>query len=198
MRQKHIGIAFGTALAAFCVAFVAQPAQAQLSVSAGGGWSAPRGDSLKYRQSGWRAQAGAELELGPNLGLELSGAYGNIGLNGSKLKKDQGLPPTDALESETSIYEITLAPKLYLMNRDIAAYVALGGGPRWLRETTTSGPGSGTTTHHNEQAWGVSAGFGADAAFSDDFRVGFTPMYQVVFADRGKIQYVSFVFYVKL
>jgi hypothetical protein len=194
IQQKFIGIAFG----ALCVLFGALPARAQWSLSAGGGWSAPRGDSVEYRQSGWRAQAGLEFEVGSNLGLELTGAYGSTGLNGSKVKTDQGLPPGDMLESETGIYEVTLAPKLYLLNRDIAAYVALGGGPRWVRQTTTSGPGSGTKTTQNEQAWGASAGFGADAAFSEDFRVGFTPMYQVVFADRGKIQYVSFVFYVKL
>lgn len=195
--MKH-GFA-GMALAALIgLQFAATAAHAQFSVSAGGGWSAPRGDSLSYRQSGWRAQLGAEYEVGSNLGLELSGAYGETGLNGSKLKRDQGLPADNALESETGIYEITLAPKLYLMNLDLAAYVVLGGGPRWLKRTETSGPGAGVTTHEFEQAWGTSAGFGVDAALSEDFRIGFAPVYQVVFADAGKIQYVSFVFYVRI
>lgn len=187
-----------SALLSLCAVFAASPAQAQLSVSAGGGWNAPRGDSTEYRTNGMRVQAGAELEAGPNLGFELSGAYGRLGLNGSKLKADLGLPAGNTLKSQTEVYEVSLLPKLYLLNRDIAAYALAGGGPRWVRQTVTSGPGGGTTSRNTEFCWGVSAGFGVDAAFSEDFRIGFAPVYHVAFADRGDLEYVEFLFYVKI
>lgn len=181
-----------------CAAFTATPARAKLHVSAGGGWNAPRGDSVEYHRNGLRFQAGTELEAGSNLGFELSGAYGRLGVNGSKLKADLGLPAGNRLQSETEIYEVNLAPKLYLLNRDIAAYALLGGGPRWVRRTLTYGPGDGVTSHDVESCWGVEVGFGVDMAFSDEFRVGFAPVYHVVFADAGKLEYVEFLFYLKI
>lgn len=179
----------------FAVFAGAGAAHAQLSLSAGGGWFAPRGDSTAYVRNGLTGEAALELELGPHLALALGGAYTTYGLKASRLKADLGLPASDPLTGKTRLVDVTLAPKLYLLNHDIAAYVTLGGGPRWLFHRATSS--TGDKTAWTEQAWGVMAGFGADASF-DGFRVGFAPAYHRVNAERRTIEYMTFVFYIRI
>jgi Outer membrane protein beta-barrel domain len=179
------------------VVLAASDARADLRSLAGGGWSGPRGDSATYVLNGMTGVAGLELEVGQNLGFMAQGSYVTFDAKASKLKSDLGLPPTDPLNAETSIIGFTVAPKLYLTNRDIAAYIALGGGPRWLTYSTTAA-GTGTKSERSEQAWGVLAGFGVDIEFADGFRLGFAPTYHRENAERRPIEYMTFVFYLKL
>lgn len=191
-------MAFRAFLIAFAVVAVAcaQDARAAVSLIAGGGWTAPRGDSAAYTRNGLTGGGAVELELGSNLGVALGGAYTGFGLRSSKLKADLDLPADDPLTGNTRIIDITLAPKLYLLNHDIAAYVLLGAGPRWLSHRTTAA-GTGMKSTRTEQAWGVAAGFGGDIDFNG-FRVGFAPTYHRINTDRRAVQYATFVFYLKL
>ncbi len=171
--------------------------QGALSVRAGGGWTSPRGDSAASTQNGLTGEAALELELGPNLGLVLGGGYTGFDVKASKLKADQGLPAADPLDGGTRLIDLTLAPRLYLLNQDIAAFVTLGGGPRWLTHRAVAA-GTGVASERREFAWGAMIGFGVDVAFSEGFRVGFAPTYHRVNTARVPLEYAAFVFYVKL
>ncbi len=184
-------------LLAFLLVAVAEQAHGAVSLRAGGGWTSPRGDSAAYTLNGLTGEAALELELGPNLGLVLGGGYTGFGLKASKLKADLGLPAADPLDGDTRVLDLTLAPRLYLLNQDIAAFVTLGGGPRWLQHRAV-GAGTGTESEHREFAWGVMVGFGVDVAFSEGFRVGFAPTYNRVNAGCRALEYAAFVFYLKL
>lgn len=179
------------------VAVMAADARADLHALAGGGWTGARGDSSAYVANGLTGLASLELEVGQNLGLQVTGSYVGYDAKAAKLKADRGLPATDPLNASTSIIGLTVAPKLYLTNRDIAAYLTFGGGSRWITHTTNAA-GTGVKSERDEQAWGVLAGFGVDAEFSDGFRLGFAPTYHRENADRGFIEYASFVFYLKI
>lgn len=172
-------------------------AHGALSVRAGGGWTSPRADSAAYIRNGLTGEAALELELGPNLGIALGGGYTAFALKASRLKADLGLPPEDPLQGDTKILDLTLAPRLYLLNHDIAAFVTLGGGPRWVNRHTVAA-GTGATADAREFAWGAVVGFGVDMGFSEGFRVGFAPTYHRVNTDRRPLQYAAFTFYLKL
>jgi hypothetical protein len=197
ISQKHNGKPRLSMIAAGLLACLgATEASADLSVFGGGGWSGPRGDSAAYVANGLTGHAGLEVEMGQNLSFALAGAYTGFGAKSGKLKSDLGLPPTDPLDAHTSIIEVSLTPKLYVTKRDIAAYVAFGGGPRWITHTTKASV-TGMETTRDEQAWGVVAGFGLDLAM-EGFRVGFAPTYHRINAERRPIEYMTFVFYLKL
>jgi len=189
---RAAGVAMG-----LMAAFAASDAHADLRAIAGGGWTGARGDSSAYVANGLTGLGGLELEVGQNLGFMVAGSYTTFDANASKLKADHGLPATDPLDASTAIIALTVAPKLYLTNRDIAAHVILGGGPRWITHTT-SAAGTGVKSERDEQAWGVLAGFGLDIEFSDGFRLGFAPTYHRENAERRPLEYMSFVFYLKL
>lgn len=171
--------------------------QGGLSLRVGGGWTSPRGDSAAYTSNGLTGEAAVEWELGPNLGLVLGGGYTGFGVKAARLKADQGLPAADPLDGRTRLVDLTLAPRLYLLNQDIAAFVALGGGPRWLTHHATAA-GTGVASERREFAWGAMIGFGVDVAFTEGFRVGFAPTYHRVNAERRPLEYATFVFYLKL
>jgi hypothetical protein len=195
-RKLNSKLRVGVIGAGLLVCLGVMEAQADLSVFGGGGWSGPRGDSTAYVANGLTGHAGLEVEMGQNLSFALAGAYTGFGAKSGKLKSDLGLPPTDPLDAHTSIIDVSLTPKLYVTKRDIAAYVTFGGGPRWITHTTKAAT-TGTETTRDEQAWGVVAGFGLDLAM-EGFRVGFAPTYHRINAERRPIEYMTFVFYLKL
>jgi hypothetical protein len=179
------------------VCFAASEAHADLHLIGGGGWSGPRGDSSSYILNGLTGELGLELEMGPNLGLTVGGAYTTFDADAAQLRSDLGLAATDPIDGSTKIIDLTLAPKLYLTNNDIAAFVLLGGGPRWITHRSTAAV-TGVQSERSEQAWGAVLGFGLDIAFSEGFRIGFAPSYHRVNAERRPIEYMTFVFYLKI
>lgn len=188
----------GTAACFFAVLLLAAgDARAAIDLLGGAGWLAPRGDSAAYLRNGFVAGGGLELEVGSNLGVVLEGDYARIGAKRSRLKSDLGLPADDPLDARTTITGVTLAPRLYLLKHDIAAYVTIGGGLRWLTYRDVAA-GTGVSSRREERAWGVIAGFGADIGFPDGFRVGFAPVYRRVAAGHRPLEYASFVFYLKI
>lgn len=182
------------------LASVWAPAEAYtpISVQAGGGWSGARGDSSEYVHNGIVGAVGLELEVGLNLGLVLDAMWHRFDANAGKLRTSLGLPDDDPIDARTTVYELNFAPKLYLLKQDISAYLMAGGGPRWAHRENTTGPSPGVTRSRTEQGWGTVAGFGVEALFADGFRLGFSPAYRVVYADRGNIETVTYVFYIKI
>lgn len=194
-RPAGFRLALSWLVLSACIA--AQAPRADVGVLIGGGWSGPRGDSASYVLNGVTGGVGVEAEVTPNLGILLEGSYLKYGAKTSRLKAGLNLPSDDPLDAETSVIGLTLAPKLYLTNREVAAYVLFGGGPNWVVFERTAAV-TGAKSSRREHAWSTTAGFGVDVMFSESFRLGFSPTYHRVNTERRPIQYAAFVFYLKL
>ena len=76
-------LAFATA---FCLALVATPASAQISLYGGGGAAFPMGDDLEVVEGGLQLFGGATFDITSKLGVYAEGQWGTHGIENSDTK----------------------------------------------------------------------------------------------------------------
>jgi hypothetical protein len=185
---------------------LAVQAQGQIHLEAGGGIYKPNGDSARFFKSGYRGEVGVEVETSPNVSLIFSGAYnrnkGNSAEMEAAFRESHSLPSTTpvSVDADAQIFEVIVSPKFYLTNSEtLGAYLIGGGGPRWFKRHTTVTTQQGTgSSESSERSLGVHLGFGVEASISQSFRLGFRPVYNVVFSKDHTVQYAVFLLYLKI
>lgn len=198
-------IFFGLALPVFLLC--AGEAAAEFHVQAGGGGFLPTGDSARFVEKGYRLGGGLEWKPG-QVGLLLEGWYNHDKVNSGETEKtfrenNPSFPSTAPLSitGTAEIYELNLAPKFYMLDgENIGAFVIAGGGPRWIRKRVTidlPDPRPDVHSTASETSLGLFAGFGVEAAFPGNLKIGFNPTYHFVFA-KHRVQYAALTAYLKL
>ncbi len=182
-------------------------ARAEFHLQAGGGVHVPNGDSARFLEKGYRLGGGMELKSG-QVGILLDFAYNRDNVNSAEsekeFRKNHPAFPSAAplhIDGVAQVYELNLSPKFYLLDTEtIGAFLIAGGGPRWLKKRVTVDlPPAQTDLHpkSSQTSLGLQLGFGVEAALPGSFRIGLSPTYHWVFADK-RVQYAAMTAYLKL
>jgi hypothetical protein len=87
-----------------------------------------------------------------------------------------------------------------LDTEDIGAFLIAGGGPRWIKKRATvdlPSPQTDVKQKSSETSLGFQVGFGVEAAFPGEMRIGINPTYHFVFA-KHRVEYAALTIYLKL